>query len=332
MPHADNTGWMSLLLGVPVSADNAVSPDEIPAIRDGFDLTVNLVDMPIVAELRTDVVLWDGPEHRLTAEVSIPMGDGPFPVLVYFHGGGFCVGNAAGVRRPCLRLTAGAEFVVVNVDYALAPEKPFPTAVEDAVYACRWVVANSGDLRADARRIVVGGDSAGANLAAVCAHLLHGDPSGLAARDLGEVEVGFLGALLLWGLFDMSMAILEPGSNRGGIEVWWHQAYLGPFWLDHHQSPLVSPLRAPNLRAFPATYLSVGCEDSLASQTLEMARRLCANDVATTVSMIAGVDHAFHYVEHKIPELVTPEMERIIAWLRQIAAVPVTDRPSGGTS
>jgi len=321
MPHPDNTGWMSLLLGVPLDGDLvASSPDELPAIRAGIDLSVNNVDLPAVGALHTDVVLWEGSGRRLTAEIVVPQGTGPFPALVYFHGGAFCVGSAMGVRRPCMRFAAGAGYVVINVDYALAPEHPFPAGVEDALYACRWAVTEGLRFGVDPSCVVVGGDSAGANLASVCTHLLHGDPGLVDGRDLSGVDLRIAGALLLFGLFDMPMSVLEPGSNQGSIEVWLHQAYLGPHWLRHHRSPLVSPLRAPNLSQFPPCYLTVGCEDSLASQTLEMARRLCAADVPTTVSVVAGLDHAFHYVEHKLPTRVTPEMERMIQWLRWIAA------------
>ena len=122
------------------------------------------------------------------------------------------------------------------------------------------------------------------------------------------------------GVFDMLMAVESPGSQLGVVEVWWHQAYLGPHWLTEHRSPLVSPLRSERLHLFPPTYLAIGSEDSLVSQSLEMAKLLCAADVSVTVSVIADVDHAFHYVEHKIPELVTAEMEREITWLAQQAA------------
>ena len=320
MPHPDNTGWMSLLLGVPVEPSTpATSPDAIPAMREALDLTVNNVDLPSVAEVRTDVILYDDGSRRLGAEVYVPHGDGPFPILVYFHGGAFCIGSAVGVRRPCMRLAAGAAVVVVNVDYSLAPEFPFPYAVEDAVYSCRWATQNAAGMNGDASRIFVAGDSVGANLACVCIHELHGDAPTVDPLDLPAEPITFSGALLHCGLFDMLMAVESPGSHRGVVEVWWHQAYLGPHWLSEHRSPLVSPLRSERLHLFPPTYLAVGSEDSLVSQSLEMAKLLCAADVSVAVSVIPDVDHAFHYVEHKIPELVTAEMEREITWLAQQA-------------
>lgn len=320
MPNPDSSGWMSLMLGAPFEPQRATSVEEIPAIRAGYDLSHNHVDMPPLADLRTDVVLWEGDGRRLTAEVYVPEGEGPFPVLVYFHGGGFCVADAFSVRRPVTRLAAGAEFIAVNVDYALAPENPFPTAVTDAVYACRWAVREAAALGGDPNRIFVSGDSAGANLSAVCIHELHGDTVTVDGRDLADVDVTISGALLYWGLFDFPSAIMNPGSNRTSGDVWWYQAYLGVTWLDHHESPLVSPLRSPYLDRFPPTYLTVGSEDSLVDQTLDMASALCAANVSTTVSVVPDVDHAFHYVEHKIPGTVTPEIERNIAWLRSVAA------------
>lgn len=117
-----------------------------------------------------------GPAGDLPVRVYVPASDGPHPVVVFFHGGGFVVGSLDGYDDPCRLLTSAAEAVVVSVDYRLAPEHPFPAAVEDAYAATEWVAAHAGDLpgEADAGRLAVAGDSAGGTLAAVVS---------LAARD-----------------------------------------------------------------------------------------------------------------------------------------------------
>lgn len=315
MPNPDNSGWLSLLLERDIPPGSVTSIDEIPAMRAGADLTVNNVDLPDLADHRVGVVLRERGGVSLTAEISIPHGHGPFPVVVYFHGGGFCIADAAGARRPSARIAAGAGAVVVNVDYGLAPEHRFPWAVEDAVYACRWVVANASELNVDPTRLAVAGDSAGANLAAVCVHEFHGDDRDVDAADLGAIDVRVAAALLYFGLLDFPLALSEPGSNSGAAEVMWNLAYLGPHFLRHHHSPLVSPLRSPYLDRFPPTYLSVGSEDSLLGHSLEMAKALCAANVPTTLSVIPGIDHAFHYMEHKLPAVARSEVDRTIAWL-----------------
>ena len=315
MPNPDNARWLSLLLEREVPPGSVTSVDQIPMMRAGADLTVNNVDLPELADHRVGVVLRERDGLPLTAEISTPFGDGPFPVVVYFHGGGFCIADAAGARRPSARIAAGAGAVVVNVDYGLAPERPFPWAVEDAVYACRWVVANATELNIDPQRFGVAGDSAGANLAAVCVHEFHGDDPAVDPAGLGAVDVRVAAALLYFGLLDFPLVMAEPGSNAGAAEVMWNQAYLGPHFLRLHHSPLVSPLRSPYLDRFPPTYLSVGSEDSLLGHSLDMTRALCAANVPTTLSVVPGIDHAFHYMEHKLSAVARHEVDRTITWL-----------------
>jgi acetyl esterase len=324
VPHADNTNWISLLVGQPVPRTDIWSVEEIPAVRAGWDLTHLNTNTPDLERLVEHHVLGSPGGRELTAEVYVPRGAGPFPVLVYAHGGGWCFGSAAGVRRPVTRL-AEAGFLTININYALAPEQPFPAAVEDMVFALRWADAHAAELGGDPRRLLAGGDSAGANLAAAAAHVLHGDPTAVDAHGFEPEAMRLSGLVLLFGLFDWQRAILEPGSHSdGSMEVVFNQGYLGPHFLSRHRDPLASPLLSPHLAAFPPCYLSVGDQDSILDQSLAMTRALTAHNVPTTLSVVAGVDHTFTYVEHVIPELVTPEVERILDWMKRTTASLVT--------
>jgi acetyl esterase len=104
----------------------------------------------------------------------------PLPVLVFFHGGGWVIGDLETHDVLCRQLTAASAASVVSVDYRLAPEHTFPAAADDAWAATRWIVARAGELGLDASRLAVGGDSAGGNLAAVVALMARpaGRPSG----------------------------------------------------------------------------------------------------------------------------------------------------------
>jgi acetyl esterase len=308
---------MSMLFGKPVQPKRVTSLDEIPARRELFDPAAANVDMPEIGELHEDVEL----REQLTAEVYVPHGPGPFPVFLYLHGGAWCLGSAAGLRKVGYRI-AEHGFVVCNLDYRLAPEHPFPAAVEDTVYAARWLTQNAARFGGDGTRVAIGGDSAGAQLsAAAISFLSGGSGETLDEGDLGSVAVEFSAALLLYGVFDFPLLVQEPGSNVGSLEWLYNRAHLGPGFLGKHRNPLVSPAFAPNLRAFPPCYLSCGDEDSLLGQTLSMTRALTAADVPVTTSVVAGADHAFWQLEHVLP-VARPEVERGLAWLRDTVADP----------
>ena len=117
-----------------------------------------------------------GPAGAIPMRIYRP-GDleGPLPILIYFHGGGFVIGDRDTHDVPCHRLSLGAGCLVVSVDYRLAPEHPFPAAVDDAWAATRWVVLNATQLGGNAARVAVGGDSAGGNLSAIVCHLAKQD-------------------------------------------------------------------------------------------------------------------------------------------------------------
>jgi acetyl esterase len=308
---------MSLLLGHPVVPKRLRSIDEIAERRAFFDLSAANADLPEVAELHEHVELRSG----LSAEIYVPLGTGPFPVFLYMHGGAWCLGGAAALRKVGHRI-AEHGFVVCNLDYRLAPEYPFPAAVEDTVYAARWLRQNAARFGGAGESIAIGGDSAGAQLASAAIVYVNGGSSEpLDEGDLASFEVGFSAALLLYGVFDFPLLVQEPGSNVGSLEVMYNRAHLGPGYLGKHRNPLVSPVFAPNLASFPPCYLSCGDEDSLLGQTLSMTKALAAANVPTTTSVVAGADHAFWQLEHALPA-ARAETERALAWLRDTVASP----------
>ena len=318
LPHPNNNNWISLLVGEPVDAPPIRSVDELPHIRAAMDFTHLNTDMPRMEQVHERVVVRSRDGWDLTAEIYVPMGDGPFPVILYMHGGGWCVGSTAGVRRKTMRL-AEHGFVIVNLDYSLAPERPFPNAPEDVVYAARWITQNIDRFGGDGGNLVISGDSAGANLSAAAMHVLIGDGDAVDGGDLAGVGVKLAGALLYYGVFDFPLMTSEPLSNLSWVEVAFNQAYLGPNFLAHHRDPLVSPIFSRHLADFPPCYLVCGDEDSLLGNTLAMTRALADANVQTTLSVPGGFDHTFDYVEHKL-DGVTPEIDRIVCWLRKVTA------------
>ncbi|MEZ5205542.1 MAG: alpha/beta hydrolase [Acidimicrobiales bacterium] len=149
--------------------------------------------------------------------VNTPEGDGPFGVLVWIHGGGWVIGSAREAQATARDLAAEARCIVVNVDYRLAPEHPFPTPLEDCEAVARWVLANAAELGGDPARVAVGGDSAGGNLSAVV------------ARDVP----GFVAQLLVYPVTDCTLSHPSIEENGEGYFLdratmqWFVDLYLG---------------------------------------------------------------------------------------------------------
>src|SRR5579864_7018094 len=141
-----------------------------------------------------------GPAGEIPVRIYTPAGSGPFGALVYFHGGGWVIGNIETHDVVCRDLTVGAGCVTVSVDYRLAPEHKFPAGPEDCFAATKCVADNARSLNVDANRIAVGGDSAGGNLAAVVAQM---------ARDRGGPKLAF--QLLVYPCIDCAN---ETASQR----------------------------------------------------------------------------------------------------------------------
>jgi acetyl esterase len=312
--------WISQMLGREVKLSPRKSPDEIPAARALWNLDHLNQNLPEMGRVNERVVLRTRKGVDLTAEVYVPPGKGPFPTLLYMHGGSWCLWSAAHVRKLSMRMAARG-FVVVNLDYGLAPENPFPWAVEDAVYAARWVVRHIDRYQGIASKLVIGGDSAGANLASAAIVALASEPNSLGLDDpLSDTKVDITAALLLYGIFDFPLLFSKPGKNAGAgtIETTWNVAYLGPNFVSLHRNPLVSPTTWSDISKFPPAYLSCGARDALLPQTLEMARVLTDAEVPTTVSIVADADHGFLMMADQVPS-AEQELQRIIGWLGDFA-------------
>ncbi len=272
-------------------------------------------DLPDLAAVHEGVVLRERGGTQLTAEIYVPHGEGPFPAVVYLHGGAWVGGSARGTRKVAMGIAA-AGHVVVSADYGLAPEHPFPWAVEDAVYATRWAALHVAEYGGDPDRMTIGGESAGANLAAaVLVHLAGGGGRALDEGDLAGVPAPIAGALFVYGIFDFPGLMRRPGSNVGAVEVAFNQAYLGEGFPELQTDPLASPAHAPCLDRFPPAYLTCGDEDSLLPQTTAMAAALARAGVPVELSVVQGGDHAFIYLDDLLSG-VHEERMRLLAWLR----------------
>ena len=228
-----------------------------------------------------------GPGGELPLRIYTPEGVGPFPVLVYFHGGGYVLGDLEMVDSICRTLANAAKCLVISVEYRLAPEHKFPAAIEDGYSATLWAAENAATVNGDATRIAVGGESAGGNLAAVVA---------LMARDRLQPPLTY--QLLIYP--STQLGLLPTESRRLYGEnyflttdsiVWFAQQYL-PVGEDS-KNAYISPLLAEDLTNLPPGLIITAEYDPLRDEGEAYGDRLQKAGVPMKVSRYPGTIHGF---------------------------------------
>ena len=238
-----------------------------------------------------------GGDEGLRLRVYFPLepdesGDGS-PVLIYFHGGGFVLCDLDSHDSCCRRLANGAGAVVVSVEYRLAPEFPFPAAVDDAWAATEWVAEHVDELGGDPARLVLAGDSAGGNLAAVVA---------IVARDRGGPPIAF--QVLIYPVVDQrrKSSAASPHTASGVLTAahmqWFTEQYLGSD--GDRTNVLASPILA-KLSGLPPAHVVTGELDPLCEECEEYARRLRAAGVPATVRRYERGFHGFFNLADHLP-------------------------------
>lgn len=230
---------------------------------------------------------------------------GAMPLLLFMHGGGFVLGGLATHDELARRLTAQARCVTVAVDYRLAPEHPYPAAVDDCYAALQWTATHAGELGADAQRMTVIGDSAGGNLAAVMA---------LRARDAGGPTLA--AQVLIYPVVDLGGEMKPaPDGNFYILSPQTRQFFNGAYLREASQVrlPHVSPLLAENLRDLPASLVITAEYDPLCEQGEAYAARLGASGVPTTLARYEGAIHGFATFAVPMQDRVVTQ---IAGWLR----------------
>jgi acetyl esterase len=217
------------------------------------------------------------------------------PVLVYFHGGGWTMGDLDTHDVLCRQLCNGAGVAVVSVDYRMGPEHRFPAAVDDCTEATRWVRAEAAALGVDAKRMAVGGDSAGGNLAAVVALVLRDASDASDASDADDAALAF--QLLIYPATDMRCTAPSHTRNGQGYvltadTVAYFRGHYMPDpsqWPDWRASPL---LAANHSRLPPALVLTAG-HDPLVDEGLAYADKLSAAGTACQYVCFERQIHGF---------------------------------------
>ncbi len=227
-----------------------------------------------------------GPQGEIPVRIYTPEGSGIFPLLVFFHGGGWVIGDLDTHDGLCRSLANRAGCVVVSVDYRLAPEHTFPAAPEDCYAATKWVAEHAALLQGDAARIAVGGDSAGGNLTAVISQM---------ARDRGGPPLIF--ELMIYPATDFTMSCPSIDENAEGYfltkddMIWFTNHYLNN--EADKQNPLASPLFATNLQGLPPALIITAEYDPLRDEGERYGQRLKEAGVPVTIHRYDGAIHGF---------------------------------------
>ncbi|WP_214408427.1 alpha/beta hydrolase [Sphaerisporangium fuscum] len=271
---------------MPAGDSGPAMPLDAQAMREEFRRAWRMPERLQTVGGVVDTV-FPGPAGDVPIRVYTPEGEGPFPVLLWFHGGGWTIGCLDENEVACRAVCAEAEAVVVSVDYRLAPENPYPAAADDCFAAVKWVHEHAAELSADPARIAVGGESAGGNLAAVCA---------LKSRDLGGPEIA-LQVLV-------SPVLGHPDDGRASYADYAEGYFLSKASMDwffttyprderDFDDPYLLPLRAADLSGLPrALVLEAEC-DVLRDEGVEYARRLADAGVEVELVQFDGLIHAF---------------------------------------
>jgi acetyl esterase len=228
-----------------------------------------------------------GPDREIGVRIYTPAGEGPFPALLYYHGGGWMLGDLETADVLCRQIANEVNCVVISVDYPLAPEHKFPAAAEDAFAAYMWVCDNPGLLNITSAAVTVSGDSAGANLAAVVA---------LIARDR-SVQLPLF-QLLFCPVTNYAFDSQSYIDNAVGYGLttetmkWFWSNYLNN--PEDGSNPYASPLSASDLAGLPPAFIITAEYDPLRDDGEKYATRLKESGVPVEVTRYDGMVHGFY--------------------------------------
>ena len=292
-------------------AYETLSPPEARAFYLAGRLVTN-PDPPDVALVKSMTI--PGPGGPLPVRIYQPVAprqyDGLSPCLIFFHGGGWVIGDLDSHDVVCRTLAHEGKLIVVSVDYRLAPEHKFPAAVDDAIAATAWISENALSLGVDASRILVGGDSAGGNLAAVVT---------IAARDSSTHKIA--GQVLIYPGTDFRMT--HPSHSEPETSILLTHSVIRWFQKHYLNSPTdiedwrASPARVEKLSGLPPAFVLTAGADPLRDEGDEYAKRLSDAGVPVMHRNYPGQFHGFITMGKLLPK-ANLALREIGDWLKAL--------------
>jgi acetyl esterase len=268
---------------------NGVGPMSSRPLAEVRDLFAQMLGGISFMEAPTTVAVEEieipGDAGPIAARVYRPEGEAARPTVVFFHGGGFVIGDVPSYEGQCRAIAAGVDAVVVSVEYRRAPETPFPGAVDDALAATRWVAGRLEGLGGRSDRLAVAGDSAGGNLSAVVAQQLRGSDVSIAAQ------------LLLYPVTDFESERPSHRENADGYfltldDMYWFRDQYVPNEADR-RDPRVAPGTASDLSGLPPAVVATAGYDPLRDDGDAYAEALAAAGVSVRHLQNPTLIHGF---------------------------------------
>ncbi len=277
----------ALLTAIIAAGDSPLGILPVEIARQQIDSRFSQMRIPLSPVGSTRNIPIPGPGGDIPLRIYTPSGNGPFPLVVYFHGGGWVLFGLDSYDSICTHLCKEAHCIVVSVAYRLAPENKFPAAVDDCLSATEWVFKNAASLHGDPARVVVAGDSAGGNLAAVTA---------LQLKDKNGPELA--GQVMIYPATDYywpeKRSYRELGDDyiltRKEMIWFWSQYLADPA---DAVNPYVAPLKVSSCKGLPPALILVSAYDLLLDEGIAYGEKLRNDGVPVKISVYKDMMHGF---------------------------------------
>lgn len=269
------------------------------------------VERPIAKQITIQqqaIEMRDG-EH-IQIRIYTPVGQGPYPVILYFHGGGWVLNDLETCHESCSYVAQNTGHIVISVQYRLAPEYRFPIPVQDCFDSFLWANEHAASLNGLAGNISVAGDSAGGNLAAAVCQLA------------AQVNLPITSQILLYPVTDLSFqsnsyTLFEKGFGLDRDVMQW----FGDYYISNPsdaKNPLVAPLQVADAHIFPPTLVFVAENDVLRDEGLEFAHKLQQAEIDTKAVVMEGIVHSYFTNNDVFEREVQQTIEHINAFLKHV--------------
>jgi acetyl esterase len=279
-------------------SEQGIRSFEQMGVVEARDFAATFVDLQAPHRAVAEVIdtTYPGPAGDQRIKLYIPDAPRPLPIVVYFHGGGFVLGDLAVTEELCRAIANDSGAIVAAASYRLAPEHKFPAATDDTFAALQWVSRNATEFGGDPVRIAVHGDSAGGNLAAVAA---------LRARDEGGPPL--VAQVLVHPVIDSKAQTLSRAEYGQGYLItaaaldWFWEQYLGS--AEDADDPRATPSKAPSFAGLPPTLILTVEYEVPRDEAEAYGRRLADAGVPTEIVRFDGLVHGLYWISSAVPRI-----------------------------